>query len=450
MTCPRQKNPNPAYNFLTVAENGSRPPIIIYRYPEMQVVALCESGAVSGYTFIDYSADGEIMASQGTQPDFLITLWKWKSGTVILQTRSFQNTVHRVTFSLYNPGLLSTCGVGHIKFWKVCETFTGLKLVGEHGRFGKTEICDISAAYTMPLGSTLSGSEWGNILVWEEGLIKFEVCRKNRQHCHAGAIAELYLRDGEVMTVGRDGYVRIWFWETVDLADPPDDDRFVEIDPIYEYRIGSDEHECSLQAMVKRDENSWWWYAQDANGGLWLADISPENRPEPSQMLFRCHAGGIVAVAACPFDTFVATFGEDGRLHVYDYRADQLVLFEQFGAGGRCMKWLPLSLDASGTVLLLGFDDGVVRLVCVDLRRNGAAAARERVSLVQVWKPHRLALTRMTVNATGTILVTGSEDGTLFVHQVVRQVPYVRFDAIGFVEIPSAATAFNWKPNTVR
>jgi hypothetical protein len=32
--------------------------------------------------------------------------------------------------------LLGTAGMGHIKFWKVAKTFTGLKLKGEIAKFG--------------------------------------------------------------------------------------------------------------------------------------------------------------------------------------------------------------------------------------------------------------------------------------------------------------------------
>lgn len=41
-------------------------------------------------------------------------------------------------------------GLGHVKFWKMARTFTGLKLQGELGRFGKTEICDILGMCAMP------------------------------------------------------------------------------------------------------------------------------------------------------------------------------------------------------------------------------------------------------------------------------------------------------------
>jgi hypothetical protein len=43
-------------------------------------------------------------------------------------------------------------GAGHIKFWKMGRTFTGLKLTGSLGRFGRTEISDIIGFLALPDG----------------------------------------------------------------------------------------------------------------------------------------------------------------------------------------------------------------------------------------------------------------------------------------------------------
>ena len=51
-------------------------------------------------------------------------------------------------------------------------TFTGLKLKGELGRFGKTALGDIDGYIQLPDGKVLSGSDWGNMLLWDGGLIK--------------------------------------------------------------------------------------------------------------------------------------------------------------------------------------------------------------------------------------------------------------------------------------
>lgn len=222
------------YNHLTIAENGHAAAIYIYKFPEMDIVSTCQQDDTVEYSCIDFNPDGTMMVSQTGPPKFFITIWNWQTSSIILNTKSTKNAVFRVQFSLFDPMQLTTCGQGLIQFWKISETFSGLKLKSHIGRFGKTKISDISAIYAMSNGHVLSGSEWGNILVWEEGLIKFEVCRKNRSTCHVNGITQIGYKDGDVMTVGMDGYVRIWFWETVTNADPPDTDPFVPIEPTYE------------------------------------------------------------------------------------------------------------------------------------------------------------------------------------------------------------------------
>lgn len=118
----------------------------------------------------------------------------------------------------------------------MANTFTGLKLQGILGRFGKTALTDIEGyvelpdgkvcscllqihAYTHSAGRVIScqstsvqvvsGSEWGNMLLWEGGLIKVEICRKEGRTCHSGAIQQFALDKGELMTIGTDGAVRV-------------------------------------------------------------------------------------------------------------------------------------------------------------------------------------------------------------------------------------------------
>lgn len=67
-----------------------------------------------------------------------------------MQCVSYVQDVHNITFSKYIPGQLTSSGIGHIKFWKMCTTFTGLKLKGDIGKFGNTEISDIIAIHPMP------------------------------------------------------------------------------------------------------------------------------------------------------------------------------------------------------------------------------------------------------------------------------------------------------------
>lgn len=430
------RNPNPSYNHLTVAENGRKPTIYIYQYPEMKLIAALKKGTKRQYSILDYTQNGEWLASQGGDPDYLITIWDWRRREIKLRAKSFSNDVVNLMFSPFIHGQLTTCGLGHIKFWKMATTFTGLKLQGLLGRFGKTEICDIYGMCPMADEKVLSGCEWGNILVWESGLIKLEVCRKNRRPCHAGQITQIFMKnDEEVMTVGTDGYVRVWFWETVDLSDPPEDDLFVEIEPSCEYRIGAGSHTAELLKMIKISENETEWYAQDGFGGIWWCDLAEAHPRQPKQ-LYRCHAGEIVAVATSPVTQQVASLGKDGRLYVYDYLEKSLIFNLQFPAHGGDMIWLPLSIDATGTVLIAAFADGVVRVLSF-------TAQQHQCQLVQVVKCHCTPITRVSVNPKGNLFLTASDDATVFIHQLTRadDEVFVRLVPIGFVTMPSIVTA---------
>lgn len=102
--------------------------------------------------YIFYSADGLLLVSQGGDPDYTITLWDWQKSQITLKCKSYIRDVYNVTISSALPEYLVTSGSGHIKFWKISNTFTGLKLKGEIGRFGQTEISDIIGVYILPDG----------------------------------------------------------------------------------------------------------------------------------------------------------------------------------------------------------------------------------------------------------------------------------------------------------
>lgn len=90
------------------------------------------------------------MCSQGGGPDNILTIWNWKSSKIILRTTSHTQDVHVCEFSKFITNHLVTAGSGHIKFWKMADTFTGLKLQGQLGRFGKTEVSNVIGIFSMP------------------------------------------------------------------------------------------------------------------------------------------------------------------------------------------------------------------------------------------------------------------------------------------------------------
>lgn len=67
--------------------------------------------------------------------------------------------------------------------------------------------------------------------------------------------------------------------------------------------------------------------------------------------------------------------------------------------------------------------------------------------LIQTIKSHSKSITKLSINPTETILVSGSEDKTIFVHQLAHQDGFTKVKPIGLVNINSICTAINWIPN---
>ena len=61
----------------------------------------------------------------------------------------------------------------------------------------------------LPDGKVLSGSEWGNMLLWDGDLIKCELTSTENKNCHKGQVQEIFLVEGELITAGSDGCVKV-------------------------------------------------------------------------------------------------------------------------------------------------------------------------------------------------------------------------------------------------
>ncbi|XP_035267854.1 cilia- and flagella-associated protein 44 [Anguilla anguilla] len=438
---------HPSKSYFAVAEKGYQPNIIIYAFPSLRPYRILRGGTVTAYSSVDFNHDGTLLASVGCASDFMLTLWDWVQERVLLRYKAFSQDVYRVTFSPYNPGQLTTSGSGHIKFWKMAKTFTGLKLQGLLGRFGKTALTDIDGYVELPDGKVVSGSEWGNMLLWEGGLIKVEICRKRGRQCHAGSIQQFALDEGELITIGTDGAVRTWDVECIDAADSPDDSGLFEMEPMNELLIG---RTVCLTSMVKSSlPDSFIWFAQDANGSIWKLDLSFSNMTHDPERLFTFHAGAIQAMDVSTTSHLMATTALDRSVRIFDFLAKRELTTNQYSQGGTALIWAPRSINPRGAVLVVGFEDGVVRLL--ELYRSVSLQAVQGQSqtkdgelrLRQALKPHNAPVTAIAYECNGEILATGSADHTVFFFSVGD-----KYDPIGFVTVPGPVKSLEWSPKT--
>ncbi|XP_078512752.1 cilia- and flagella-associated protein 44 isoform X2 [Lissotriton helveticus] len=431
--------------YFAVAEKGENPKIMIYEYPSLKSYRILRGGTMEAYAYVDFNVSGTLLASVGSSPDYMLTIWNWRHERIVLRSKAFSQDVYRVTFSTENEKQLTTSGAGHIKFWRMANTFTGLKLQGALGRFGKTGLSDIEGYVELPDGKVVSGSEWGNMLLWEGGLIKVEFSRKGRKPCHAGSINQFVLDEGELLSIGSDGYVRVWDFETVDTAETTDDIGIVEMEPINELLVGK---RVNLQSMVKvLAPQSHIWFAQDAYGAIWKLDLSFSNITQDPECLFSYHSGKIEGLDASTTTHLVATTTLDRSVRIHDILGKSPLVDMKFKQGGTSLLWAPRMVNPKGGIFTVGFEDGVVRLLEVynptglNIVAGRTSTGKAEIRLKQAFKPHVAPVTALAYDRNGELLATGSEDKTVFFFATGE-----RYEPIGFIRVPGPVRQIQWSP----
>uniref|UniRef100_A0A671MI18 Uncharacterized protein n=1 Tax=Sinocyclocheilus anshuiensis TaxID=1608454 RepID=A0A671MI18_9TELE len=239
--------------------------------------------------------------------------------------------------------------------------------------------------------------------------------------------------EGELMTIGSDGTVRLNL-ETIDTTDAIDDSGLFEIEPMNQIIIGRN---VSLYSMVKSaiPETSI-WFARDSNGYIWNLALSFSNIVK---CLFSFHAGAIQGMDVSESSHLMATTALDSSVRVFDFLSKKELTVSRFKQGGTTLTWASDMVNTAGGLLVVGFDDGVIRLLelyntqslhpVVGRTRSGDAELRLR----QAHKPHNAPVTAITYERTRKIMATGSADSTVFFFTVGE-----RYRAIGFVTVPGS------------
>jgi len=406
-------------SLICVAEKGVMPNVFIYEYPSLSLMRVLKGGTERAYSAAHFSGDGEKLATVGAFPDYMLTVWDWNKEAIVLRTKAFAQEVYRVRFSPRFEGQLVTSGTGHIRFWRMAETFTGLKLQGDIGKFGQVELSDVEGFCELPDGKVLSGSDWGNLLLWEGNLIKCEIKHANGGNCHAGPVRSVMIHGSQIITGGNDGYVRSWPLAEIQEAEITDDMPIFKVDNLKEVCLldmeaGRDV--AKVQTMLKGDDH---WLVQDSSGGVYKVNLETGE----CKSLFNFHSGAISGADLCPFNHAAATCGVDGSVRMWDYIAKSPICTFRSPAAATCLTWAARAVDPEGRTICVGYADGVLRIL---------ARCKDGLQLKSALKPHPVALSALAYSPDGAHLATGAADGSVFFLSVNRGT----YSPVGFMNFP--------------
>ncbi|KAF5282186.1 hypothetical protein FQR65_LT02883 [Abscondita terminalis] len=421
-----QKNPSAEYSHFAVGESSD---VIIYEWTSLKKVNLIRCNAKGSVISLTYNLNGKLLLSHTGAPDYCCFVLDWLTATVLFKSSS-KTAIHRVQFSSYHHNRFTCFGPDSIKFWMISQTFTGLKVQGQEGKFDQTNTSSILCTYHMPDDTILSGSEWGNILVWKDSYINFEIERKMKKYCHDAPITQFFFEDDELWTVSMDGHIKLWYYNKINSTKLDHDHRFVSVEPIYKFSMPG-----IMFFGIHKEPISNFHFAQDGNGGLWQIYLDmKEDEREPVQ-LYKCHGGAVVDIIT--WGNYLLSLGVDGRLQLYNYVKREFSYSYQFPAKGCCLLWL--SVQPSGNQFIAGFDDGNLRVVVIELETEMVCTS------IQILKSHTLALTKIALNEDSKVLVSASEDFTIFVYLLnCSESDYATVIPIGYVQLLEIPKCLIW------
>ena len=420
---------HPHKTHIAIGENGGSPKISIYKYPTLELERTIRGGAEAVYSTGKFSRDGSLLASVSGLPDYWFTLWDWKTGAIVLRANAYGQEVFDISFLSEKSGQIITHGTGHIQFWKMVKTFTGLKLQGTLGKFNGEPLSDITGALELPFHNmVLTGTEYGALFIWSDDRIKFKVMRRTASddaNCHSGAIGSLAYFDGEsmIVTVGEDGWVRKWSVEDISQALTAKGSGIIYLSPVSESLIT----DANIRAMCVLGDRL---LLQDVGQGSVLSI-----QHATTSKLLSAHNGFITGVAPSLNSPHVYTCGKDGGVHCYNYLSRNLEFMRQFGPSATALVNVPLSIDKTGKGLVIGFADGVLRVLMRDV---------SSWRLVLASKPHTCGITSFVWSTTGKRLAVVGQDGTVFIFDTSSFAQSTTFEIIGFVRLEASLHEITW------
>uniref|UniRef100_A0A8C7F8N6 EMAP like 5 n=1 Tax=Oncorhynchus kisutch TaxID=8019 RepID=A0A8C7F8N6_ONCKI len=193
---------HPERVLVATGQVGKEPYICVWDSYTVQTVSILKDTHTHGIACLAFDLDGQCLVSVGLDSKNTICVWDWRRGKVLAAAPGHTDRIFDISWDLYQPSKLVSCGVKHIKFWSLC----GNALTPKRGVFGKTG--DLQTILCLACARdevTYSGALNGDIYVWKGiNLIR------TVQGAHGSGIFSMNACEEGFATGGRDGCVRLW------------------------------------------------------------------------------------------------------------------------------------------------------------------------------------------------------------------------------------------------
>jgi WD40 repeat protein len=432
--------------YIYFGEVGINASILICNVANLQVLGALKGGSNVGYACLDVSHDSKKLCSITLKPEHVIIVWDLEKMAVLMKTKTYAQDVYHVAFSPYNNNVITTSGKGHLKCWKMADTFTGSKLQGSFGKFGKIEVSDIQHFIYIDSSQILAASDSGYIMLWVDG---FLICVFGKRGCHntglvddenasspmhKGGIHHLYLdrETQQIISLGADGCIN---WSKCDeFVFPKEKDEYevpiVNIQLIKSLSLKKNGI-SSISNLVPFNKTE--FIISGTNGKV--CHLNPLDGS--IEVILDLHGGIVTSVDVSQKENLCVTCGDDGSIHLCDYFHRTKISSRRFSSNCSYVTWCTQEVDATQRSFVVGFSDGRIDLL---------HAVQDRLFILASCRPFKTKVNALIFK--GQFLAVGDDTGSIFIFKcsITNKCFSNALTPIGFVECENGiSTSIKWQ-----
>ncbi|XP_075303783.1 echinoderm microtubule-associated protein-like 5 [Odontesthes bonariensis] len=371
---------HPERVLVATGQVGKEPYICVWDSYTVQTVSILKDVHTHGIACLAFDLEGQCLVSVGLDSKNTICVWDWRRGKVLAAAPGHTDRIFDISWDLYQPSKLVSCGVKHIKFWSLC----GNALTPKRGVFGKTG--DLQTILCLACAKdevTYSGALNGDIYVWKGINLMRTV-----QGAHGSGIFSMNACEEGFATGGRDGCVRLW------------DLNFKPITVIDLRETDQGYKGLSVRSVCWRGDHILVG-TQDSE----IFEVVVHDRNKPFLIMQGHCEGELWALAVHPTKPLAMTGSDDRSVRIWSLIDHALI--------ARCNMEEPIrcaAVSTDGIHLALGMKDGSFTVLRV----------RDMTEVVHI-KDRKEAIHELKYSPDGAHLAVGSNDNSVDVYGVVQR-----------------------------
>nr|XP_035941418.1 echinoderm microtubule-associated protein-like 5 isoform X1 [Halichoerus grypus] len=371
---------HPERVLVATGQVGKEPYICVWDSYTVQTISVLKDVHTHGIACLAFDLDGQRLVSVGLDSKNAVCVWDWKRGKMLSMAPGHTDRIFDISWDLYQPNKLVSCGVKHIKFWSLC----GNALTPKRGVFGKTG--DLQTILCLACARdelTYSGALNGDIYVWKGiNLIR------TIQGAHTAGIFSMNACEEGFATGGRDGCIRLW-----DLTFKP-----ITVIDLRETDQGY--KGLSVRSVCWRGDHILVG-TQDSE----IFEIVVHERNKPFLIMQGHCEGELWALAIHPTKPLAVTGSDDRSVRIWSLVDHALI--------ARCNMEEPIrcaAVNVDGIHLALGMKDGSFTVLRV----------RDMTEVVHI-KDRKEAIHELKYSPDGTYLAVGCNDSSVDIYGVAQR-----------------------------